>query len=144
MRAKAAKTKEAKAKAAKAVKAKQIEELKPSDSQGKNGKFRVRVLEKVVDGKEKYLTVTVETIGEAKYWRRIFTEEVDKANQTSWDTFKVWWDRFDGVGFFVNAFLLAIPLTLLGLCMSYDPDDIWKCSDSSLTCLLYTSDAADE
>lgn len=130
VRAEAAKAKANKAtratKAAERVKANQIKELKPSDSQGKNGKFLVRVLEKVVDGKEQYLTITVETIGEAKYHRRIFNKQVDKANQT-------WWDRFDGVQFSVTALLLAIPLTLLGLCMSYDPDDVWKCSDSSLT-----------
>ena len=43
-----------------------IKELKPSDSQGKNGKFRVSVYSGLVDGKRKYHTKTVDTIGEAK------------------------------------------------------------------------------
>ncbi|MDC0923120.1 hypothetical protein OAQ74_03310, partial [Gammaproteobacteria bacterium] len=134
MRAKATKAKAIKAKAAKAVKAKQIKELKPSDSQGKNGKFRVSVLEKVVDGKEKYLTVTVETIGEAKYWRRIFTEEVDKANQTAWDRFKAWWEDVEILGWLLLSIYLVIPLFLLGLCTGLiEPNEGWKCSDSSLT-----------
>lgn len=102
-----------------------IKELKPSDSQGKNSRFRVSVYRGLVDGKRKYHTKTVDTIGEAKYYERIFSEQVAEANKT-------WWDRFDGVGWFLRILIGSIVLLLLSLCMG-PASEGFKCSDSNLT-----------
>lgn len=102
-----------------------IKKLKPSDSQGKNGKFRVSVYRGLVDGERKYYTKTVDTIGEAKDYEYIFSERVARANKT-------WWDRFDGTDWFFRIFIGSIVLLLLSLCMGPAPEG-FKCNDSNLT-----------